>query len=43
MTHVAHVTFNSALGHLLAVILRRTFEVMFLWVILKCIELGFCD
>jgi hypothetical protein len=33
--------FNSALGHLLAVILRRTFEVVLLFVILKCIEYGF--
>ena len=40
---VIRPTFNSALGHLLAVILRRTFEVTFVWVILKCIELGFCD
>jgi hypothetical protein len=34
-------TFNSALGHLLAMTLHRTFEVVLLFVILKCIEYGF--
>jgi hypothetical protein len=36
MTHIP--TLNSALGDLLAVCMRRVLEVVFLWVILKCVE-----
>ena len=38
-----HPTFNSALGHLLAVTLHRTFELVFLFVILKMMEYGLIE
>ena len=36
-------SFNSALDHLLAVTLHRAFELVFLWVTLKCVEYGFVE
>ena len=40
---VIHPTFNSAVGHLLATCLHRAFEIVFLWVILKCVEYGLVE
>jgi uncharacterized membrane protein (DUF2068 family) len=40
---VNHSTFNSAVGHLLATCLHQTFELVFLWVILKWVEYGFVE